>query len=232
MTCGTPDSLLSLLPSVTTLQEMKEFSNQLAGQVNVEMDAAPGVDLTRVLADMREQYEAIAEKNRRDAEAWFFSKVSLTSQPAPAPQVSWEALGVHFSACDLQTEELNKEVASNTEMIQTSKTESTDLRRTMQGLEIELQSQLSMVWQPHWTPPHPSLSHPLWLVKPWHSQVPREGSLCPFMPLVLLSSLMWCLLICYPTRKRGWRARWRRRSAAMPRNCSRFRGSSAAWRPS
>ncbi|XP_005584239.3 keratin, type I cytoskeletal 15 [Macaca fascicularis] len=97
-------------------EEMKEFGSQLAGQVNVEMDAAPGVDLTRVLAEMREQYEAMAEKNRRDAEAWFFSK----------------------------TEELNKEVASNTEMIQTSKTEITDLRRTMQELEIELQSQLSM----------------------------------------------------------------------------------------
>lgn len=97
-------------------EEMKEFSNQVAGQVNVEMDAAPGVDLTRVLSEMREQYEAIAEKNRRDAEAWFFT----------------------------QTEELNKEVASNTEMIQTSKTEITELRRTLQGLEIELQSQLSM----------------------------------------------------------------------------------------
>ncbi|XP_066119751.1 keratin, type I cytoskeletal 15 [Saccopteryx bilineata] len=97
-------------------EEMREFSSQLAGQVNVEMDAAPGVDLTRVLAEMREQYEAMAEKNRRDAEAWFFSK----------------------------TEELNKEVASSTEMIQTSKTEVTDLRRTLQGLEIELQSQLSM----------------------------------------------------------------------------------------
>nr|XP_055112351.1 keratin, type I cytoskeletal 15 isoform X2 [Symphalangus syndactylus] len=97
-------------------EEMKEFGSQLAGQVNVEMDAAPGVDLTRVLAEMREQYEAMAEKNRRDVEAWFFSK----------------------------TEELNKEVASNTEMIQTSKTEITDLRRTMQELEIELQSQLSM----------------------------------------------------------------------------------------
>ena len=61
---------------------MKEFSSQLAGQVNVEMDAAPGVDLTRVLAEMREQYEAMAEKNRRDAEEWFHSKV-------PGPLTPW-----------------------------------------------------------------------------------------------------------------------------------------------
>jgi hypothetical protein len=54
---------------------MKEFSNQVVGQVNVEMDATPGIDLTRVLAEMREQYEALAEKNRRDAEEWFQTKV-------------------------------------------------------------------------------------------------------------------------------------------------------------
>ena len=57
------------------MQEMKEYSNQLSGTVNVEMDAAPGIDLTRVLAEMREQYEALAEKNRKDAEAWFFTQV-------------------------------------------------------------------------------------------------------------------------------------------------------------
>ncbi|XP_006832692.1 PREDICTED: keratin, type I cytoskeletal 13 isoform X1 [Chrysochloris asiatica] len=97
-------------------EEMKEFSNQVVGKVNVEMDATPGIDLTRVLAEMREQYEAMAEKNRRDAEEWFHSKSA----------------------------ELNKEVISSTTMIETSKTEITELRRTLQGLEIELQSQLSM----------------------------------------------------------------------------------------
>lgn len=81
--CGT---LSSLLPSASkwvppVLQELKEYSSQLAGQVNVEMDAAPGVDLTRALAEMREQYEAMAEKSRQDAEEWFFSKVGLASQP-------------------------------------------------------------------------------------------------------------------------------------------------------
>ncbi|XP_070623191.1 keratin, type I cytoskeletal 15-like isoform X2 [Erythrolamprus reginae] len=95
---------------------MKEFSTQLTGKVNVEMDAAPGVDLTKILADMREQYEQMADRNRRDAEAWFFTK----------------------------TEELNREVATNTEQLQTSKSEISEIRRTIQSLEIELQSQLSM----------------------------------------------------------------------------------------
>uniref|UniRef100_A0A8C0DXI3 Keratin, type I cytoskeletal 17 n=1 Tax=Balaenoptera musculus TaxID=9771 RepID=A0A8C0DXI3_BALMU len=97
-------------------EEMKEFRNQVVGQVNVEMDATPGIDLTHVLTEMREQYEAMAEKNRRDAEEWFRGKSA----------------------------ELTKEVSSSTAVIQTSKTEITELRHTLQGLEIELQSQLSM----------------------------------------------------------------------------------------
>ncbi|XP_075033259.1 keratin, type I cytoskeletal 19-like [Mixophyes fleayi] len=97
-------------------EELNALRGQTGGQVSVEVDSAPGVDLSKILSDMRDQYEIMAEKNRKDAETWFFSK----------------------------TEELNKEVATHTELIQTSKTEITDLRRTLQGLEIELQSQLSM----------------------------------------------------------------------------------------
>lgn len=40
------------------------------------MDAVPGVDLTKVLNEMRAQYEAMAEQNRKDAEAWFLEKVT------------------------------------------------------------------------------------------------------------------------------------------------------------
>ncbi|XP_074797038.1 keratin, type I cytoskeletal 14-like isoform X3 [Natator depressus] len=97
-------------------EEMNVLRSQLGGEITVEMDAAPGVDLTKILADMREQYESLAEKNRKEAEQWFFTK----------------------------TEELNREVAMNTEQLQSGKSEITDLRRTVQGLEIELQSQLSM----------------------------------------------------------------------------------------
>ncbi|NXO59808.1 K1C19 protein, partial [Aramus guarauna] len=97
-------------------EETSALRGQVAGQVSVELDSAPGIDLSKILADMRDQYEHMAEKNRKDAEAWFHSK----------------------------TEELNREVAVNTEQLQSSKSEVTDLRRSLQGLEIELQSQLSM----------------------------------------------------------------------------------------
>ncbi|KAK2489565.1 hypothetical protein MC885_003445 [Smutsia gigantea] len=96
--------------------EMNALRGQVGGDVSVEMDAAPGVDLSRILNEMRDQYEKMAEKNRKDAEDWFFSK----------------------------TEELNREVATNTEALQSSRTEITELRRSVQNLEIELQSQLSM----------------------------------------------------------------------------------------
>nr|XP_046168833.1 keratin, type I cytoskeletal 13-like [Oncorhynchus gorbuscha] len=49
------------------------------------------------------------------------------------------------------TETLNKEVASSTEVLQTSKSEISEIRRTLQGLEIELQSQLSMYLTFTWT---------------------------------------------------------------------------------
>lgn len=54
---------------------MQVARGSAAGQINVEMDAAPGVDLTKILNDMRENYETLAEKNHRDAEAWFAQKV-------------------------------------------------------------------------------------------------------------------------------------------------------------
>lgn len=75
------------MPTLPPLKEMKEVQQtSWLARSTWEMDAAPGVDLTRVLSEMREQYEAMAEKNRRDAEAWFFSKVGLTGGPPQLPE--------------------------------------------------------------------------------------------------------------------------------------------------
>uniref|UniRef100_A0A8C6DPM0 Keratin 15 n=1 Tax=Moschus moschiferus TaxID=68415 RepID=A0A8C6DPM0_MOSMO len=97
-------------------EEMLALRNQTGGDVSVEMDAAPSVDLSRILNEMRDQYEQIADRNRRDAEAWFLSK----------------------------SEELNKEAAFNSELMQKSRNELNELRQVLQGLEVELQSQLCM----------------------------------------------------------------------------------------
>lgn len=43
--------------------------------VNVEVDATPQEDLTMVLEGIRKQYDGIAEKNRREMEAWYKVKV-------------------------------------------------------------------------------------------------------------------------------------------------------------
>ncbi|CAM4732514.1 unnamed protein product [Leuciscus chuanchicus] len=49
-----------------------------SGSVNVEMDCAAHSDLDKELQEMRAQYEMLIEKNRREAERWFQSKVSQT----------------------------------------------------------------------------------------------------------------------------------------------------------
>uniref|UniRef100_A0A4W2IRG7 Keratin 35 n=1 Tax=Bos indicus x Bos taurus TaxID=30522 RepID=A0A4W2IRG7_BOBOX len=94
-------------------EEVNSLRCQLGDRLNVEVDAAPPVDLNRVLNEMRCQYETLVENNRREAEDWF----------------------------NTQTEELNKQVVSSSEQLQSCQTEIIELRRTVNALEVELQAQ-------------------------------------------------------------------------------------------
>lgn len=48
----------------------------MSGDVNVEIDnRSDQVDLSKVLEEMREQYEALMIKNKQDQEKWFNAKV-------------------------------------------------------------------------------------------------------------------------------------------------------------
>ncbi|XP_022595628.1 keratin, type I cytoskeletal 19-like [Seriola dumerili] len=98
-------------------EELAAMRGQVtASTVKVEVDAKPQEDLSRILEEIRTQYDGIADKNRREMEAWY--KVKF--------------------------DELNKQVTTSTETLQTSRTEINDLKRTLQSLQIELQSQISL----------------------------------------------------------------------------------------
>ncbi|XP_049714782.1 keratin, type I cytoskeletal 28 [Elephas maximus indicus] len=96
-------------------EEVKALQCAAGGNVNVEMNAAPGVDLTVLLNNMRAEYEDLAEQNRRDAGAWFSEKSAILQQ-----QISDDA-GAATSA----------------------RNELTEMKRSLQTLEIQLQSLLA-----------------------------------------------------------------------------------------
>lgn len=97
-------------------EEVISLRNQLGTKVNVEVDAAPHVDLNKMLADMRSKYENMIVENQKEAEKWFHDK----------------------------SDDLNQQMTSSSQQIQTYNTEVLQLKHTFQNLEIDLQTQNSM----------------------------------------------------------------------------------------
>ncbi|XP_062966957.1 keratin, type I cytoskeletal 26 isoform X2 [Cynocephalus volans] len=97
-------------------EEMEVLQCTAGGNVNVEMNVAPGVDLTVLLNSMRAEYEDLAEQNRKDAEAWFNKKSAS----------------------------LQQQISDDEGAATAARSELTDLKRNLQSLEIELQSLMAM----------------------------------------------------------------------------------------
>ncbi|KAJ7428299.1 keratin, type I cuticular Ha5-like protein [Willisornis vidua] len=88
---------------------------QSTGDVSVEVNACPGPDLRKILEEMRCQYETLIERNRKEVEDWYECKI----------------------------EEVNREVITSGQEVETCNNQVTELRRQLQALEIDLQAQLS-----------------------------------------------------------------------------------------
>ncbi|KFW90172.1 Keratin, type I cytoskeletal 17, partial [Phalacrocorax carbo] len=98
-------------------EEIKGLQTQSGGDVNVEVNATPGINLMEKLNEMRCEYERLIENNRREVESWYETKM----------------------------EEVNQQVHSSGQEIQSGNQQISELRREFQSLEIELQSQISLV---------------------------------------------------------------------------------------
>lgn len=59
---------------------MALVSAEVGCQVNVCVDAAPSMDLNQAINEIRQHYETVTEKNRKDLESWYESKVKLKPQ--------------------------------------------------------------------------------------------------------------------------------------------------------
>lgn len=100
---------------------------------------------------MRCQYETVVETNRRDVEEWFNTQVGLPQVGWPPP-VSLRRHSQPFLCPPSQMEELNQQVATSSEQLQSYQSDIIDLRRTVNTLEIELQAQHSLVSAAGWAP--------------------------------------------------------------------------------
>nr|KAF6416215.1 hypothetical protein HJG59_009495 [Molossus molossus] len=94
-------------------KEVRTLKCQLGDKLRIELDTEPTVDLSRVLDNMRCQYEAMVETNRRDVEQWF--------------QAQSEGISLQATSC--------------CEELQCCQSEILELRCTVNALEVERQAQ-------------------------------------------------------------------------------------------
>ncbi|XP_042265208.1 keratin, type I cytoskeletal 18-like [Thunnus maccoyii] len=96
--------------------DVAELRAQITYGVHVDVDAPKGQDLARIMDEMRAKYEKIALKNQEDLKAWHESQIT----------------------------EVQGKVAEKTTALKEATTVITEIRRRHQGLDIELQSELSL----------------------------------------------------------------------------------------
>ncbi|CAL8358565.1 unnamed protein product [Boreogadus saida] len=97
-------------------EDMESMRCRVGGQVDVEVDAPAGTDLNQAMTEVREHYETMITKNRKELESWYQTKMSV----------------------------IEVEVQQESELLLKAHMELKELKTMCQRLQIELQSHLSM----------------------------------------------------------------------------------------
>ncbi|KAE8293117.1 Keratin, type I cytoskeletal 18 Cytokeratin-18 [Larimichthys crocea] len=98
-------------------EEVAELRVQISqAGVRVDVDAPKGQDMAKIMEEMRAKYEKIALKNQEEVKAWHESQIT----------------------------EVQVQVTESTTALKEATSVMTDIRRRYQGLDIELQSALSL----------------------------------------------------------------------------------------
>ncbi|KAG1960118.1 keratin, type I cytoskeletal 47 kDa [Pimephales promelas] len=63
-------------------EEMMSLRGQMVGTVTVDVKQVESTDLSRVLAEIRSEYEMLIEKNRRELESWYTRQVEKKQEEA------------------------------------------------------------------------------------------------------------------------------------------------------
>ncbi|XP_029440896.1 keratin, type I cytoskeletal 47 kDa-like [Rhinatrema bivittatum] len=90
-------------------EDMAELRTRMLGTVNVELEAAPAVDLNKILNEMRMDYELVVKKSQQECEAWYQRQVEMHTA----------------------------ETLKSTKEVETTKTEVMELRRENMTLQAE-----------------------------------------------------------------------------------------------
>ncbi|CAL8269412.1 unnamed protein product [Gadus morhua 'NCC'] len=97
-------------------EDLESIRCRVGGQVDVEVDTPPATDLNQAMTEVREHYETMITKNRKELESWYQSKISV----------------------------IEVEVQQESELLLKARMELKELKTTCQRLQIDLQSHLSM----------------------------------------------------------------------------------------
>ncbi|XP_034393723.1 keratin, type I cytoskeletal 20-like [Cyclopterus lumpus] len=98
-------------------EDLRQLRIQHTGTVNVGINCPEPVDLCKVLQEMREQYEAVVVKSKKELEKWFLSKV----------------------------DSLQMQIVTCSQEVKTFETELSEIKRTKQSLEISRQSSFTEI---------------------------------------------------------------------------------------